>query len=244
MRRLVCATVRLAEVASRVNGSIPARSVARSRSMERPLDKLSVVERALRAHRPVRVSLDGEPSRAAVAILLDPRPDDLHLLFIHRAEHEKDPWSGHMGFPGGRKDPDDPDLLNTVLREVHEEIAVDLRRQARLIGPIDELQGVARGRHLPLVISPFVFALEQPVDPRPNHEVQSILWVPLGFLAEPNNESIVEYFINGQPMRLPAFIYQDRTIWGLTFRMIRSFLEVLGQEEEAKTFSSIGAARR
>ena len=165
------------------------------------------------------------PSRAAVAILLDPRPDDLHLLFIHRAQHEKDPWSGHMGFPGGRKDPDDPDLLNTVLREVHEEIAVDLRRQARLIGP-------------------FVFALEQPVDPRPNHEVQSILWVPLAFLAEPNNESIVEYFIDGQPMRLPAFIYQDRTIWGLTFRMIRSFLEVLDQEEEAKTFSGLGAARR
>jgi 8-oxo-dGTP pyrophosphatase MutT (NUDIX family) len=212
--------------------------------MEDAADKLSAVERALRAHRPVRVSLEGEPSRAAVAILLDPRPDDLHLLFIHRAEHEKDPWSGHMGFPGGRKDPDDPDVLNTVLREVHEEIGIDLRRQARLIAPIDELQGVARGRHLPLVISPFVFALAERVDPRPNHEVQSVLWVPLGFLAEPNNESIVEYFIEGQPMRLPAFIYQDRTIWGLTFRMIRSFLEILGQEEEARPVAGISAGRR
>ncbi len=200
--------------------------------MEPALAKLGVVERALRAHRPLRVSLDGDPSRAAVAILLEPRPDDLHMLFIHRAEHEKDPWSGHMGFPGGRKDPDDPDLLDTVLREVHEEIGIDLRRQARLIAPIDELQGVARGRHLPLVIRPFVFALEQPVRPRPNHEVQSVLWVPLSFLSEPNNESIVEHFVDGQPMRLPAFIYRDRTIWGLTFRMIRSFLEVLGSDEE------------
>jgi 8-oxo-dGTP pyrophosphatase MutT (NUDIX family) len=200
--------------------------------MERARDKLGTVERALRAHRPLHVSLAGEPSRAAVAILLEPRPDDLHLLFIHRAEHENDPWSGHMGFPGGRKDPEDPDLLNTVLREVHEEIGIDLKRAARLIGPIDELQGVARGRHLPLVISPFVFALERPVDPRPNHEVQSVLWVPLSFLEEPNNESIVEHFIDGQPMRLPAYIYRDRTIWGLTFRMIRSFLEVLGRDEE------------
>ena len=200
--------------------------------MERARDKLGAVERALRAHRPLHVSLDGEPSRAAVAILLEPRPDDLHLLFIHRAEHENDPWSGHMGFPGGRKDPEDPDLLNTVLREVHEEIGVDLRRAARLIGPIDELQGVARGRQLPLVISPFVFALERPVEPRPNHEVQSVLWVPLSFLAEPNNESIIEHFIDGQPMRLPAYIYRDRTIWGLTLRMIRTFLEVLGRDEE------------
>jgi 8-oxo-dGTP pyrophosphatase MutT (NUDIX family) len=200
--------------------------------MERARDKLEAVERALRVHRPLRVSLDGEPSRAAVAILLEPRRDDLHLLFIHRAEHAHDPWSGHMGFPGGRKDPEDPDVLNTVLREVHEEIGVDLKRAARLIGPIDELQGVARGRQLPLVISPFVFALERAVEPRPNHEVQSILWVPLSFLAEPNNESIVEHFIDGQPMRLPAYIYRDRTIWGLTFRMIRSFLEVLGRDEE------------
>ena len=200
--------------------------------MEPARDKLESVERALRAHRPLRVSLDGEPSRAAVAMLLEPRHDDLHLLFIHRAEHEKDPWSGHMGFPGGRKDPEDPDVLNTVLREVHEEIGIDLKLQARLIGPIDELQGVARGRHLPLVISPFVFALEEAVEPRPNHEVQSVLWVPLSFLAEPNNESIVEHFIDGQPMRLPAYIYRDRTIWGLTFRMIRSFLEVLGRDEE------------
>ena len=195
--------------------------------MDAARKKLEVVEQALRRHEPVTVSLDGEPSRAAVAMVLEPRADDLHLFFIHRAEHDADPWSGHMGFPGGRKDPEDPDVLNTVLREVHEEVGIDLRRQARLIGPIDEVQGVARGRQLPLVISPFVFVLETAVEPRPNYEVQSVLWVPLSYLAEPSNESIVEYFINGQQMRLPAYIYQDRTIWGLTFRMVRGFLEVV-----------------
>ena len=199
--------------------------------MDAARKKLEAVEQALRRHEPLRVSLDGEPSRAAVAMVLEPRADDLHLFFIHRAEHDADPWSGHMGFPGGRKDPEDPDVLNTVLREVHEEVGIDLRRQARLIGPIDEVQGVARGRQLPLVISPFVFVLETAVEPRPNHEVQSVLWVPLSYLAEPSNESIVEYFINGQQMRLPAYIYQDRTIWGLTFRMIRGFFEVVSRQE-------------
>jgi 8-oxo-dGTP pyrophosphatase MutT (NUDIX family) len=191
--------------------------------------KLEAVERALRAHQAVRVSLEGEPSRAAVGIVLEARDDDVHLFFIHRAEHEADPWSGHMGFPGGRKDPDDPDVLDTVLREVHEEVGIDLRRHARLIGPLDEIQGVARGRQLPLVISPFVFALEAPVEARPNHEVQSVLWVPLGFLAEPANESIVKHSINGQSMELPAYVYEDRTIWGLTFRMVRSFLEIVSR---------------
>lgn len=197
--------------------------------MEASRKKLGELERALRGHRAQLVSLDREPSRAAVAMVLEPRADDVHLFFIHRAEHEADPWSGHMGFPGGRKDPDDPDVLQTVLREVHEEVGIDLRHHGRLIGPIDEVQGVARGHQLPLVISPFVFALEEPVEPRPNHEVQSVLWVPLEFLADSANESIVEYFINGQPMRLPAYIYRDRTIWGLTFRMIQSFLGVVSR---------------
>ena len=98
--------------------------------MSAGLKKLEAVERALRRHEPVRVALDGEPSRAAVAMVLEPRDDDLHLFFIHRAEHDADPWSGHMGFPGGRKDADDPDVLNSVLREVHEEVGIDLERVA------------------------------------------------------------------------------------------------------------------
>jgi len=202
--------------------------------MEESRRKLDVVARAI-AQRPAKqVSLPEEPSRAAVGVVLEARPDDVHVLFIHRAEHPADPWSGHMGFPGGRLDPGDPGVYGTVLREVYEEIGIDLGRHARLLGPIDEVQGVARGRHLPLVISPFVFALESPVEPRPNHEVQSVLWVPLSFLAEPRNESIVEYFIDGQTMRLPAYIYRDRTIWGLTFRMIRSFLETMAALEERR----------
>ena len=196
--------------------------------MDAARTKLHAVEAALRRHDAVKVALEGEPTRAAVALVLEPRADDVHLFLIHRAEHEADPWSGHMGFPGGRKDPEDPDVLNTVLREVFEEVGFDLRRQARLIAPLDELQGVARGRQLPLVISPFVFALEEPVEAQPNHEVQSVLWVPLSFLAEPRNESLVEHSINGQKMRLPAYVYERRTIWGLTFRMIKSLLDVVG----------------
>ncbi|MBI2963462.1 MAG: CoA pyrophosphatase [Deltaproteobacteria bacterium] len=200
--------------------------------MERSRRKLESLERALRRHRPQRVALDGFPTRAAVGMILDPRPDDLHLFFIHRAEVDGDPWSGHMGFPGGRMDPEDPDVLGTVLREVDEEVGIDLGREGRLIAALDEIQGVARGRHLPLVISPFVFALEQPVEPRPNHEVQSVLWVPLSFLAAPENESLVEHRIDGQPMRLPAYVYGERTIWGLTFRMIRSLLEAASRATE------------
>ena len=51
-------------------------------------------------------------------------------------------------------EPTDPDLAATVQREVLEETGIDLRRSARHLGRLDEIQGVARGRQLPLVISP------------------------------------------------------------------------------------------
>jgi 8-oxo-dGTP pyrophosphatase MutT (NUDIX family) len=198
----------------------------------RSIEKLRRVEEALARHRPAIVTLEGRPARAAVAMMFDPRDDDLHVCFIHRAVQKDDPWSGHMGFPGGFMDEADDGVDATVRREVREEIGIDLDRSARLLARLDEIQGVARGRQLPLVISPFVFALEEPVAPAPNDEVQGILWVPLGFLEDPRNESTIEHRIDSQPMRLPAYIYEDRTIWGLTFRMVRNFLDVVARREE------------
>lgn len=160
-------------------------------------------------------------------MIFEPREDDLHLFFIHRAESPGDPWSGHMGFPGGRKDPEDRDVLGTVIREVREEVGIDLDRHARLIAPLDEIQGVARGRQLPLVISPFAFVLEEAVEPRPNYEVQSTLWVPHTFLADRGNQSEMRYGIDGKEVYLPAYVFRDRTIWGLTLRMIQGLLDVI-----------------
>ncbi len=189
--------------------------------------KLGALEEALGRHRPAKVSLDGEPTRAAVAMIFEPRDDDLHLFFIHRAESAGDPWSGHMGFPGGRKDPEDADVLHTAMREVREEVGFDLERQARFISPLDEIQGIARGRSLPLVISPFAFVLNEPAEATPNHEVQSTLWVPHAFLDDRARQSEIPYKIDGQIVHLPAYVFEGRTIWGLTYRMVQGLLEVL-----------------
>lgn len=198
-----------------------------------PTQKLETVRRAVKGRAPRLVALDGSPARAAVAILLESRAEDLFVFFIHRAFDERDPWSGHMGFPGGFMDGADPDVLSTVVREVREEIGVDLAASAQLVGRLDEIQGVARGRQLPLVISPFVFELGEPVTPVPNEEIQGVLWVPLSFLQDPRNESTIEYRIDAQQMRLPAYVYRERTIWGLTYRMVRSLLDVVSGTFEA-----------
>ena len=59
---------------------------------------------------------DGPPLAAVAAILRDGGADGAEVLFILRAESDRDPWSGHIAFPGGRREPDDGSLLTTAIR--------------------------------------------------------------------------------------------------------------------------------
>ena len=191
------------------------------------LERLDGIRRTVARRSPAVVALEQEPARAAVAMMLEPREHGLHLFFIHRAEDERDRWSGQMGFPGGFRDPGDADLLATVRREVLEEVGVALRSSAELVGRQDEIQGMARGRQLALVITPFLFALREPIEPVPNEEVQGVLWVPLSFLEDTRNETTIEFADRGPSVHLPAYVYEGRTIWGLTLRMVKNFVDVV-----------------
>lgn len=167
--------------------------------------------------------------RAAVALALRPiRDDDCALLFIHRAEHPEDPWSGHMALPGGRVDASDPDALAAVCRETFEEVAVDLHAAGRLLGRLDDIGATARGKRVPLLITPFVFELTSPVDPTPNHEVQAVHWIALSELCSVEARSTMALTYDGQPWVLPCLHLSDRVIWGLTYQMLRSFVAAIG----------------
>ncbi len=198
-----------------------------------PRRELARIEERVRAHRPAR--FEGEPAaRAAVAIVLAPADRDLDVLLIERAKRARDPWSGHMAFPGGRRDRSDPDLVTTAVRETREEVGIDLSRHGRLLGPLDELQALAGGHPLDLVITPFLFGLEHPlgpaIDPR---EVAAALWVPLGRFRDGRSRATTSFARGGVRAELPAFRIEGHTVWGLTYRMIERLLEVIGDDPRA-----------
>jgi 8-oxo-dGTP pyrophosphatase MutT (NUDIX family) len=168
---------------------------------------------------------------AAVAAVLRERNGATELLFIHRAEHPLDPWSGHMSFPGGRIDPEDDSPLAAAKREAEEEVALDLDRQAELIGRLSDLPATARGRPLPMVIVPFVFQLTAAAELQPNQEVQEVVWVPLGFLADRNNLSTLDWRRGDREVTLPCVDYQGHTIWGLTLLMVDELLALVALEQ-------------
>ena len=90
---------------------------------------LQLIETRLADHSPGRKLLRRLMKRSSVAMVLQVRQGELHILMIKRAEREGDPWSGHMAFPGGRMDKGDANGYAVAVRETEEEVGLTLGPQ-------------------------------------------------------------------------------------------------------------------
>ncbi len=178
--------------------------------------------------------MDMAEPQAAVAIIRARLPRE-SILLIRRSEREEDSWSGHWSFPGGRRDPEDPDLLHTALRELEEECAIRLGRERSEVAlpPV-----LARRRTGPFVlVAPFVFGVEDElptvVDPR---EAAEAVWMPLNVWCDPTRHSLRA--VPGLPgdWLFPAIDLNGMPVWGFTYRLGTDWLRLLlgqGPLEEA-----------
>lgn len=117
------------------------------------------VAATLRAAEPVRQL--SASKRAAVAVVLRPLPDSTTaVLYILRRASERDPWSGQVGFPGGRRQARDSDDLETAVRECREEVGLQLDTEPyELLGQLPDRHITARGGQIPdSALAAFVFA--------------------------------------------------------------------------------------
>lgn len=166
--------------------------------------------------------------RAAVALVLAPTLANeaaLSLLLVRRSEREGDPWSGHMALPGGHAHPGDADLLHTARRETLEEVGVDLS-QAELLGRLDD---VGPMRSSEIGVRPFVFWASSVPQVALSEEVAETLWVPLDALASGSLRGTREVEVRGTRLRVPAYVIEERVVWGMTYHLLERFLErVLG----------------
>jgi 8-oxo-dGTP pyrophosphatase MutT (NUDIX family) len=162
---------------------------------------------------------------AAVAAVLRVVEGTVELLFIKRSEHEGDPWSGHMAFPGGRHEPHDASLEATACRETMEELSLDLSR-GRLLGRLDDL--APRNPVLPpILIRPFVAVVPPDVIFSPSEEVAATFWVPLAVLRHEDTRAEHVMTINGARARFPGFRVEQHIVWGLTERIVQQLLALL-----------------
>jgi 8-oxo-dGTP pyrophosphatase MutT (NUDIX family) len=198
------------------------------KTMATPLEYSWVRERLVARREGDTLGATVESRQAAVAAVLRPADDDVEVLLIRRAEHPLDSWSGHMAFPGGRKDPGDATLLDTALRETLEEVGLDLRAEGELWSRLPAIQAVAGGQRIDLTITPFVFGLPTPATPLvANYEVAEIVWGSLGSLLRREANTTVPFSKYDQTYVLPEFDVEGRIVWGLTHRMLSGLLALL-----------------
>lgn len=183
--------------------------------------------RAALARRHPRIASHSDKTPAAVAVVLQERQGQTHLLFIERTRQEGDPWSGHIAFPGGRREEIDADLRQTAERETREEIDLGLDT-AEYLGRLDDLTGAS----LPVRVAAFAYAVKNPGQLTPNAEVQEAFWVPLASLLDPARQLECQFPFRGLEGRLlPAIdlLGPGRPVlWGITYRFVVQLLELLG----------------
>jgi 8-oxo-dGTP pyrophosphatase MutT (NUDIX family) len=181
--------------------------------------------------------VEEERRQAAVALVLRRHLDAAELLIIKRAVSQRDHWSGHLALPGGRQQPEDPDLCSTARRETLEEVGIDLLASGgEVLGALETVspQSPLAPR---VIVTPFVavapleYHIAAPGAKSPalslNHEVAVAFWVPVSGLKERGRSAIFRLVVAGREREWPAYPTEQGLVWGLTERILTSFLAVI-----------------
>ncbi len=184
------------------------------------------MDEALKAHNPSTNEVP-PPNRSSVAAIVDLRPEP-HVLLMRRVEYERDPWSGHISLPGGRSSPVDTDLLATALRETREEVDIDLQTSARLLGQLAPRQAVSLGKKQGMDVTPYIFLLEQEVQPVPMEEAEELFWLPLGQAAQGAFDGEHQFRRDELVHNMPCWNFESFVVWGMTYRILTNLMTVCG----------------
>ncbi len=165
------------------------------------------------------------PRESAVLILVHPVNGIDHTLLMKRTIYSG-VHSGQISFPGGRREPQDSDLVATALREFEEETGATTTG-FEIVGRLSQIPiPPSRSLVTPIVAwAPALGALKP--DPR---EVAALLHVPWSeFLLDHNlRHQIFNMGPDGTPLRAGCWQIQGETVWGATAMMIAELRTALG----------------
>lgn len=176
----------------------------------------------IQAHRPTRIEVDFPEAGILVPVTrnaLNPK-----IILTRRAEHLST-HQGQVAFPGGKFDQEDGTLLNTALRECHEEIGL-APHQIEVIGPLSQVISLHGIR-----VTPYVGLIDEGAELTPNlDELDSIFQVPASYfrLAEPKRRDRMTF--REIALSVPSYDYEylgeNYEIWGLSSIVLMELMNV------------------
>lgn len=164
----------------------------------------------------------GDVGESAVLILLYEQHQRSYVVLTRRSPELRH-HAHEVAFPGGRRDPGDPDLWSTALREAREETDLD-PASVRLIGTLDAFVTVGSQT----LVHPYVGAVDgRPVLVPEPREVDSIRHTPLDELLRADVWREELWPIAGRERAITFFELVGDTVWGATGAMLRQLLSVV-----------------
>lgn len=178
--------------------------------------------------------------RSAVLIPLVEVDGEWHVLFEVRSFIlRKQP--GDISFPGGQIDSTDSSPLDAALRETYEELGVDVK-SINIVGQLSPYIASPS-----FVVYPFVATLDLHQINFSKEEVEEVFTVPVKWLLNyepyihlvsvqpvPSADFPFEKIANGTQYQWRMrsieewfFDYEKYTIWGLTARILKHFIELI-----------------
>ena len=160
---------------------------------------------------------------AAVLVPLIWRESDWQILMTKRAAHLSH-HGGQISFPGGAVDASDVGLVDTALREAHEEISLT-PPSVKVMGGLLPVRSPAG-----FIVQPILGIIGGDIfdDLRPNPaEVDSIFTLPLAHIGEPENFSLVPRQTDGRDDSYWVVSHPKHYIWGLSAKVLNDLRQRL-----------------
>ena len=162
--------------------------------------------------------------QSAVLALFYPDLEAQTKLILILRKTYKGVHSGQVGFPGGKVEQEDLDLMHTALRETHEEVGV----HPELVTVYKKLTQV----YIPpsnFYVQPFIgLASQTPIFTKQDAEVEDLLEVYVrDLLCDSNLTSKKVKTSYGAEVEVPAFNLSNHLVWGATAMMLSEVKDLL-----------------
>jgi 8-oxo-dGTP pyrophosphatase MutT (NUDIX family) len=168
-------------------------------------------------------TIPGKDARiAAVMILLYPENGSIHTVFMQRPDYDG-VHGGQISFPGGKKEPEDEDVIRTALREAHEETGIDPGK-VEVIGSLTPLFIPVSN----MIVTPVVGGMiEKPVYNYRSEEVVFLIDADMNRFLDPSIVRSKPFEIRGELLDVKYFDYENHTIWGATAMILNELLTII-----------------
>jgi 8-oxo-dGTP pyrophosphatase MutT (NUDIX family) len=159
---------------------------------------------------------------SGVLLLLYPSGGSLSTIFMKRPEYGG-PHGGQISFPGGKTEKEDGSLIDTALRESHEEIGIS-PSSVEVLGKLTPLIiPVSRFKILPVV----GFLHEEPRFISDPEEVEHLIEADLQLLMKAEIVKKEILTLGNQLIEVPYYDVHGHHVWGATAMILSEFLEVI-----------------